>query len=266
MEPRHHSSERTRLYTVTLNNKRARAISTTMNKLNADRNAFQRLGKALSNRHSEGLSVQLSVFQSALVHFAADNADVIKKNPEFRRKFTLMCELIGVDTLELAMMAESRPKKSGALIDAVAIRIVEICRETATINGGFISYKELMSRLIDCDSIPLDISERHLDGALEALADLGSGFETVSINLKKWVRSLGVSGSLGISGDQKSVYELCEFMGGYVTLRLLKDNFNWDMLRAKSVIDEMIMNGFLWVDNQGLAGEAQFWEPSWISK
>ena len=33
-------------------------------------------------------------------------------------------------------------------------------------------------------------------------------------------------------------------MGGYVTYRLLRDNYGWDKVRCKTVIDEMIMNGF----------------------
>ena len=33
-------------------------------------------------------------------------------------------------------------------------------------------------------------------------------------------------------------------MGGYVTYRLLRDNYGWDKVRYKTVIDEMIMNGF----------------------
>ena len=53
-------------------------------------------------------------------------------------------------------------------------------------------------------------------------------------------------------------------MGGYVTYRLLRDNYGWDKVRYKTVIDEMIMNGFYGLDSQD-NGEWQYWEPSWIS-
>ena len=61
------------------------------------------------------------------------------------------------------------------------------------------------------------------------------------INGKKWLK---FSSTENLSNDQLKIYELCEFMGGYVTYRLLRDNYGWDKVRYKTVIDEMIMNGF----------------------
>lgn len=235
-----------------------------MNRIEADRDAYLKLGKALTEQHSDQLSTQLAVFQSALVNFASDHGETIKKNPEFCDKFTQMCLLIGVDPLELLLFIDSKSKKSDNFHMGLAVRVVEICQETRDINGGLISFKELHSRLKETVTVPINMVEDDVSKALALLGNLGKGYEVLDINSGKWVKFLGTSSNGTISNDQKRVYELCGFMGGFVTYRLLRDNYGWDVVRSKAVIDEMIMNGFLWVD----AGptEWQFWEPSWISK
>lgn len=124
--------------------------------------------------------------------------------------------------------------------------------------------KELLSRLQDTVSLQTTLDESDVQQALTSLDSLGKGYEILSINNHKWLKFTSAGGD-NISNDQRKVYDLCGFMGGYVTHRLLHDNYGWDKMRCKSVIDEMIMNGFLWVDSQGPNKEYQYWEPSWIS-
>lgn len=226
-----------------------------------NRDAYTQLGKLLDEHHSSQLSTQLSVFQSVLINFANKYEEEIKLNPDFRGKFTKMCQLIGIDSLELLLL-NSRTNENFYI--GLSVRIVEICQETRDLNGGFISYKELISILKSNTNIELDVSVNDIDSALKVLDTLGkNGYTSLLINKKKWLKfSLPVN---TISNDQKKVYDLCEFMGGYITYKLLVDNFDWDKVRCKSVIDDMIMNGLLWVDSQGNKGEWLYWEPSWIS-
>lgn len=230
-----------------------------------ERDAYHQLGKALNEKHADQLAAQLSVFQSALINFAVEHGDAIRENAGFRHKFTEMCTLIGVDPLELLILAESNSKKTEGFFVGIGVRMVEICQETRNINGGLISFKELHSRLQESVSVPLSVSEVDAQRALESMVSLGKGYEITMINNKQWIKFLGPTGSESISNDQKKVYELCEFMGGFVTCRLLRDNLGWDKVRCRNIIDEMIMNGFLWVDSQGPEGISQYWEPSWIS-
>lgn len=236
-----------------------------MNRISADREAFLRLGQSLTRKQSDELLTQLAVYQSALVNFARDHGETIKNNSEFSGKFTQMCHLVGVDTLELMVFLDSSKKRTDDFYLGLAVRIVEICEETRDINGGLISVKELNSRLKDDASAPVSVSEEEILKSLSLLGGDGNGYETMDINRKKWIRSTCSSGKGSISANQKKVYELCEFTGGYVTHRLLRDNYGWDAVRLSTVIDEMILNGFLWIDNQGNKRETQFWEPSWIS-
>lgn len=237
-----------------------------MKKFEADRGAYVQFGQQLNQKHSDELSAQLSVYQSALINFASEHGDTIKNNPEFRSNFTQMCYLIGVDPLELLLFSSSKLKKDDNYLLGLATRVVEICQETRDLNGGLISVKELRSRFQDTLNVPVDVSEEDILKGMAVLGTLGKGFEVLEINRKKWIKFFGSSTDSGISNDHKKVYELCEFMGGYVTLRLLRDNYGWDLVRLKTVLDDMIQNGFLWIDNQGATGEWQFWEPSWILK
>lgn len=229
---------------------------------NTDRDAYKQLGQSLNERHSNQLSTQLQVFQSVLINFANDHAEEISLNLEFKNKFTQISQLIGIDPLDL-LIYTSKSKNVTNFHTALAVKIVEICHNTRDLNGGLISVKELISILKDNTSgLVLDITEKDIDNSLASLNNLGKGYEVLFINGKKWLK---FSSTENLSNDQLKIYELCEFMGGFVTYRLLQDNYEWDKVRCKSVIDEMIMNGFLWVDSQDTTGEWKYWEPSWIS-
>ena len=54
------------------------------NTTNTDRDAYLQLGKSLNEQHSNQLSTQLQVFQSALINFANDHGDEISLNLEFK--------------------------------------------------------------------------------------------------------------------------------------------------------------------------------------
>lgn len=227
-----------------------------------DRDAYLRLGEALTQKHSAERSAQLSVFKSALVNFAVEHGDEIRSNPEFTSKYTQICNLIGVDSLELLLYAELQQKRLKSFYEALAIRIVEVCHETRNFNGGLISLKELRSTLEADAEVRLGLSEEDLLLALQSLARFGRGYDVIVVGGKKWLKFYSASGEGGLSPDYRKIYEMCEFVGGYVSYRLLRDNYGWDAVRLKSVIDEMILEGLLWID----AGEREwlFWEPSWI--
>lgn len=241
--------------------------------MNFQRDEYFQVGKSITQKQQDQLSTQLAVFTSALVNFASDHGEEIIYNLEFRTKFTQMCQLVGVDPLNLQIMTSSNSssgsnssKNVNSSTDiALAVRVVEECHKTRDANGGLISLKELVLRLKgEGDSsgtsnyTNLNITELDISRCLNKLSSLGNGYEILNINGKKWLKFTN-----NVSNDHKRVYELCEFMGGMVTFRLLRDNYQWDQVRCKTVIDEMIMKGFLWVDQGEL--ETQFWEPSWLS-
>ena len=87
----------------------------------------------------------------------------IQRNPQFRAEFARMCNAIGVDPLSSSYHKDadrkSSPDNSGSiwarfLGDSVndfyfglAVRIVEVCRETRSENGGMIALEEVCTRI-----------------------------------------------------------------------------------------------------------------------
>ena len=221
-----------------------------------DKYRFAELGKLLHQQHADQLSTQLAVFRSALVIFAREHPDDIINDDESRAKFTQVCTLIGIDPLELFM--QSRRSKEEFRI-SVAVRVVEICNDTRAVNGGLIPIKELVSILQQNPDFEAVVTENDVLESVPLLNGLGKGYDTFTINGKSWLKSVSMSES--ISNDHKTIYEACEFIGGYITMRILQDNYGWDKVRARSAIDDMIMHGFLWVDN--CAGQdTMYWVPS----
>jgi ESCRT-II complex subunit VPS22 len=119
-------------------------------------------GSALRQSQNASLETQLSVFQSLLHQFSITHAKEIRSNPTFRAEFARMCNAIGVDPL--ASSHRKAPKGAGKGEEGslwaqmlggsvndfyfdLAVRIVEICRETRGENGGMISVAEIRARL-----------------------------------------------------------------------------------------------------------------------
>lgn len=229
-----------------------------------DRDSYTRLGKTLTENHNNQLQTQLLVLRSALINFAVDHGQEIVENREFTVKFSKMCQLADIDPLDLVLQCQSTAgsSKSHEFSTALAVKIVEICQSTRHLNGGVILVEELTFLLRKSNVVTCDITPSHIESALQVLVNLGHGYNIVDINNKKWLKFASATGS-NFSNDEKLIYTLCGFMGGYVTYRLLRDNYGWDKVRCKTTIDQMIMNGFLWIDQGG--SEQQFWVPSWIS-
>lgn len=217
-----------------------------------DRDAYLRFGQNLTKQHLESLQAQLSVFQQALINFAKDHSAQIKQKPEFQRQFSAMCRQVGVDPMELLLL---EPR---SLHDALSVRIVEVCQETQAMNGGLILLREVHSRIKDGLSVPVEIKEADVEKSAAILALMGSGYNLETISGNQWLKF----GGDAVLQSHRRVYELCEFTGGYVTYRLLRDNFGWDSVRLQSVLEDMIMCGFLWIDTQGSLD--MYWEPLWM--
>ena len=240
----------------------------------SDRDAFLQFGNRLRQQHSDQLSAQLQVLRSALLNFVNEHSNEINNNAEFRAKFNQISQLIGMDPLDLLLYSNSGSKKSKLMgkrttnnyIVGLSVKIVEVCQATRDLNGGLIPLKELQSTIIanalTSLDVNLNITLNDIEQAVQLLNSMESkNYEVLVINKVRWLKfsSLDI-----LSQDQIKIYELCEFTGGFVTRRLIQDNFHWDKVRCENVINEMIMNGILWVDLQGEDGP-QYWEPSWIS-
>lgn len=219
-----------------------------------DRAAYSRVGKSLVQKHQQHLDTQLEVLRQALVNFATEHAGEIAASPEFTAKFTQMCVLAGLDPLKLMLLRRPSP------LLAIAVRLMEFCEQTIHINGGLIAVSDLASQLLD-QEIGLTVTEADITKAVELLQSLGPGYSLITINQQRWLKYSSATDDM--LSDQHKLLELCQFMGGYVTYRLLRDNYGWELDRCRRVVDEMILQALLWIDyGPPNSQELLFWVPS----
>lgn len=120
-------------------------------------------GANLRSTHTSSFQTQLSVFQSVLHSFALEHSSTIRSNPIFRAEFARMCNAIGVDPLAASNVKGKNGRRGlgeggsfwtqimgGDMNDfyfEVAVRVVELCRETRSENGGLIGVEECRRRV-----------------------------------------------------------------------------------------------------------------------
>ncbi|KAB8339292.1 hypothetical protein FH972_022225 [Carpinus fangiana] len=235
-------------------------------------------GSQLRSSHASSLQTQLSVFQSLLHQFSVSHAKEIRSNPQFRNEFARMCNAIGVDPL-LSSSSGRRSGNHGSEGSAaggslwakmlggsvndfyfeLAVRVVEICRETRAENGGMIALTEVKTRVSKGRGIggSMEVSEEDILRAVQSLEPLGSGFVVLKIGSKQMIRS--VPKELNI--DQSVVLEAMQVLG-YVAISMLQVNLGWGRARCVAVIDDLISDGLVWVDRQ--AEETEYWGSAWI--
>jgi hypothetical protein len=124
----------------------------------AIKDAYTNYGTSIQAKHLDSLQTQLSVFQQLLHNFSITHAKDIRSNPTFRAEFARMCNAIGVDPL--ASSHTSKDAKGGGSIWSqmlggsvndfyfeLAVRVVEVCRETRAENGGMLAVAEVQKRM-----------------------------------------------------------------------------------------------------------------------
>jgi ESCRT-II complex subunit VPS22 len=124
----------------------------------AIKDAYTNYGTSIQAQHLDSLQTQLSVFQQLLHNFSITHAKDIRSNPTFRAEFARMCNAIGVDPL--ASSHTSKDAKGGGSIWSqmlggsvndfyfeLAVRVVEICRETRAENGGMLAVADVKKRV-----------------------------------------------------------------------------------------------------------------------
>ena len=120
-------------------------------------------GANLRSTHLSSLQTQLSVFQSLLHSFALEHSSTIRSDPAFRAEFARMCNAIGVDPLAASNVKGKNSRRGlgeggsfwtqimgGDMNDfyfEVAVRVVELCLETRSENGGLIGVEECRKRV-----------------------------------------------------------------------------------------------------------------------
>lgn len=125
-------------------------------------------GNTIRTAQNESLATQLSVFQQLLHQFSVQHGKEIRSNPTFRAEFARMCAAIGVDPLVSSSgqaagaggSSNGNGRSGGSSFWAqmlggsvndfyfeLAVRLVEVCRETRSENGGLIAVTDVQQRV-----------------------------------------------------------------------------------------------------------------------
>ena len=249
-------------------------------------------GTTLRQSHLDSLQTQLSVFQQLLHQFSITHGKDIRSNPTFRAEFARMCNAIGVDPLASSNTSSRKGRGDGVgsvwaqmlggsvndFYFELAVRVVEVCRDTRKENGGMIAVAEVKQRVqkgrgigggmevSECVAIPtkhslgpvVDIACRDdILRAVKSLEPLGSGFTILKLGAKQMIRSVPKE----LNTDQSVVLEAVQIMGN-VTVSMLCYNLNWERARAAAIIDDLVADSLLWVDLQ--CREPEYWSPTFI--
>ncbi|GME74071.1 unnamed protein product [[Candida] boidinii] len=226
---------------------------------------FQEVGQYLLAQQYSQIETQLQVFQNALVQFSDSHSEEIRLNPKVRKEFSQICRSFGVDPLLLnnnnTSNSNNNRNNSGNentedKFYEISLKVIEICHQTKDTNGGLISVKEITKILNSSSSntnFNVKIEDSDILKSLELLHVLGDELQLIDVGSKKYIKSIPQN----LNPDETVVLQTCDLIG-YVTVNLLRDNFSWKYIRCKTVIEDMVSNGILWVDEQGEEG-IQYW-------
>ncbi|KAI3660828.1 hypothetical protein MP638_001877 [Amoeboaphelidium occidentale] len=205
---------------------------------------FKAAGDALAASQLEQMKNQMIIFKQNLEDFAKKYKKEIRNNPEFRYHFQKMCTSVGIDPLASSKGYWSELLGIGDFYFELGIRIVEICILTRDSNGGLLDLEELKQILKA--KTQSDFSEDDIQRSIEALKPLGKGLKIVSMGSIKMVQSVAKE----LSTDKNSLLELSQKYNGKLNALIVKDALSWDAYRIQKCFDELVKDGFCWIDTQ----------------
>lgn len=88
---------------------------------------FTEVGDQLAESQMAHVTAQLEMFKTNLEQFAVKYKNNIKKDPEFRKMFQMMCARIGVDPLASKKGFWSELLDFGDFYYELAVQIIEVC-------------------------------------------------------------------------------------------------------------------------------------------
>ncbi|POS78155.1 EAP30/Vps36 family protein [Diaporthe helianthi] len=226
-------------------------------------------GNTLRSANAQALETQLSVFRSLLQQFAQTHAKDIRSSPSFRAQFARMCAAIGVDPLASSNSGSS--SSGGGSIWAqllgrsvndfyfeLAVRVVEVCGETRSENGGLIEVRKVQERIMRGRMEgSQEVTEDDILRAVGTLKPLGSSFSVIKVGSKPYIRSVPKE----LNTDQSAVLEAVQVLG-YISVSMLMANLHWTRARAGTALDDLLGEGMLWIDKQ--ADEWEYWSPGFM--
>ena len=256
-------------------------------------NIYATHGATLRSTHKASLEAQLSVFQSLVHNFALEHSSQIQQDPTFRAQFTKICNSVGVDPLAgtvgkgqgqgggtkdgdggkpekekgwWAKLASGNGKDTNVSYKEdktfkceLATRLVELCRATRAENGGLLGVREARAAIAKGRGIGGEmhnLTDEDIVNSVSFLSPLGPGFSILTVGEKDYIRSVPQE----LSQDASTVLALVQVFEGHLSVSKVVEVLGWE--RARTVLEDLVMESVLWVDDQEV--EREYWSPAWM--
>ncbi|KAL5266029.1 hypothetical protein ACHWQZ_G006625 [Mnemiopsis leidyi] len=225
-----------------------------INKQRLAREKLAQKGNEIAELQLMQVSQQMDVFKKSLEEFAMKYKNEIKKNPEFRARFQVMCSKIGVDPLASSKGFWAQLLGVGDFYYELGVQIVEVCLATRPTNGGIITMEDLVVRLgKSSGKTRKDVQPDDVFRAIGKLAVLGDGFKIVKVGKENLVQS--VPGELTM--DHTTALDIANKSGGRLTISSL-EQMGWPELRINQTLDNLMDQGMIWIDDV----DSSYWVPA----
>lgn len=226
---------------------------------------FQQKGSSLAKEELEKLTGQMGEFRTNLERFAQKYKKDIKKNGEFRRHFQQMCAVAGVDPLRSSANFWVKLLGVGDFYYELAIQIAEVFLSTSHKNGGIMTVEELLSRVLASRNVSKNANLRSTDSitiedlleAIKKLKVLGSNIREIPSKNSYIIHATPAE----LNSDHIDISQSAHSTGGYVSRASLGEKLGWSDERIQKALDELIMEGVVWLDTQGPNNETLYWFP-----
>ncbi|GMF35916.1 unnamed protein product [Phytophthora fragariaefolia] len=155
---------------------------------------FSEVGEQLVEDNLAHVAAQLELFRANLQAFALQHKSSIKRDPDFRRKFQVMCAKIGVDPLASKKGFWSELLDVGDFYYELAVQIIEVGILTRPKNGGLIGMGDLLRLLAEKRGPAVQApTDDDVKRAVKKLSVLGEGFQLIEMEERTMVggRQLG---------------------------------------------------------------------------
>ena len=196
------------------------------------------------------LQLNIKVITLLLTSLLLLTSDKINNDPEFRQQFHTMCVSLGVDPLSSNRGFWSDILGVGNFYFELGLKIIQICIQTRSENGGIISLitlQDLLQKKINQskNNNNLIISTEDVKRSVEKLSVLGNGFKIVNFSKNNTVI---ISVPLEVNNDHEHVIAAASDENGFVTYDLMNGLKGWTKERFLNIINPLVRDGMIWID------------------
>lgn len=222
---------------------------------------FQQKGSSLAKEELDRLTLQIADFKSNLEVFASKYKNEIRKNGAFRKQFQEMCAVVGVDPLRSSSSFWGKLLGFGDFYYELAIQVSEIFMATNHRNGGIMTMEELLERVSHSRTTKSSkgvesITANDILVAIKKLKPLGSNIKEVKTGSSYIIYATPAE----LNSDHLEIAQLAHSTKGQFSSELIKEKFpDWSDERIQRDVNELIMEGIIWIDEQGPEGQKLYW-------